>query len=81
MSRIYVVTDLKHDGQDSLLSQKFLVDADSQHQAIGVVVADRYEAKAANTMEVVELMSTGVKVMKAKKLVQEDLPEIEPAPV
>lgn len=74
MSRIYVVTDVT-------TNWKALVDADSQHQAINVVVGERYEAKAASSSDVAELMESGVKVQKAKKIVQADLPEIEPAPV
>ncbi len=69
MSRIYVVRD----SQDSTNQSKFLVDADSQTQAIGMVVADRYEAKAATTSEVAELMEAGVRVMKVKKPVQGEL--------
>ena len=75
MSRIYVVVDTKAvagDGQQPV----FLVDADSQAQAIGLVVGDRYGAKAATSGDVAQLMEIGVKVIKAKAL-----PEIEPAAV
>lgn len=75
MPRIYVVTD----GHASMAESSSLVEADSQSQAIGIVVGARYSAKAASSSDVAILMSAGKVVLrpKAKQLIaQLDLPGI-----
>lgn len=77
MSRMYVVTDTNSNGSGQ---SQFLVEADSQYQAIGIVVGSRYVAKAASTGDVVSLMTSGVKVThsnKAPKQVQPELTGLE----
>lgn len=78
MPRIYVVTDsnIQPVPEGGSAQHHFLVMAESQAQAINVVVSDRYSAKAATSADVADLMGQGLKVLSAKKL-----PEIVPAAV
>lgn len=59
MSRIYVVNETQ-------TGWKHLVEAESQAQAIGVIVRDRYEAKAATPQEVAQLMTEGKTLQSTK---------------
>lgn len=61
MSRIYIVTDAADNSQH-------LVEAESQAQAVNAVVAERYKAQAATAIEVADLMSNGVKLVRTKKV-------------
>ena len=60
MSRIYIVTDAADNSQH-------LVEAESQAQAVNAVVAERYKAQAATAIEVADLMSNGIKLVRTKK--------------
>lgn len=64
MSRIYIVTDAAD------LSQH-LVEAESQAQAVNAVVAERYKAQAATALEVADLMTNGLKLVRTKKTVEQ----------
>ena len=75
MSRFYVVSDLKHPEQTSIPSYQFLVEAESPSQALSTVVSDRYAVKVATASTVVELMSSGVTVLRAKKKTASDAVE------
>jgi hypothetical protein len=57
MSRVYIVTDAQ-------TNSKTLVEADTQHQAIGLVVSGRYSAAPASAKEVMDAMSEGTQVLK-----------------
>lgn len=57
MSRVYIVTDAQ-------TQTKTLVEANTQHQAIGLVVSGRYSAAPASAKEVMDAMSDGTAVLK-----------------
>lgn len=57
MSRVYIVTD-------STTDARTLVEADSQHQAVGIVVASRYTAAPASAKEVLDAIGAGATVLK-----------------
>lgn len=57
MSRVYIVTDNQSNTQT-------LVEADTQHQAVGMVVSGRYSAAPASAKEVMDAMSAGTAVLK-----------------
>ena len=63
MSRIYIVTDAADNSQH-------LVEAESQAQAVNAVVAERYKAQAATAIEVADLMSNGIKLVRTKKVAE-----------
>lgn len=57
MSRVYIVTDNQTNTQT-------LVEADSQHQAVGLVVSSRYSAAPASAKEVLDAVGAGTPVLK-----------------
>lgn len=57
MSRVYIVTDNQSNTQT-------LVEADTQHQAVGMVVSGRYSAAPASAKEVLDAVGAGTPVLK-----------------
>lgn len=62
-TRIYIVTEINDESPNT----KWLIDAQTQAQAVRHITKNQFQVKVASPHEIVELMGKGVKVEKASE--------------